>query len=275
MAHPQLRRDRALVLAHRGGAALRPENTIAAFDRALELGADGLELDVRLSRDGEVVVHHDATVDRTTSGRGPVAALDAGELAGLDAGARFGAADGFPFRGRGLGVPRLAEVLARYPGVPMIVEMKADSEALAEATVREVLAAGAGAVVAFGSFHRRVQRVVRTLAPDVPSSAARPEVRLALYGLWVGWPIRRAPYRAFQVPERSGWLRVVSPRFVRAAHRGGVVVQVWTVNDEADMRRLLGWGVDALITDRPDLGVRVRNAHGRTAEGPRNAHGGT
>ncbi len=257
MAHPVLRNDRALVFAHRGGAALRPENTLAAFDHALETGADGLELDVRLSRDGQAVVHHDATVDRTTSGRGPLAALAAADLTRLDAGARFGAAAGFPFRGRGLGVPRLAEVLARYPGVPMIVEMKADSEALAEATVRDVVAARAGGVVALGSFHRRVQRVVRALVPDVPSSAAREEVRLALYGSWIGWPIRRAPYRTFQVPERSGWLRVVSPRFVRAAHRAGVVVQVWTVNDEADMRRLLAWGVDALITDRPDLGVTV------------------
>jgi len=266
MAHPHLRRDRSLVLAHRGGARLRPENTIAAFDHALELGADGLELDVRLSRDGQVVVHHDATVDRTTDGRGPVAALDATELARLDAGARFGAAEGFPFRGRGLGVPTLAEVLARYRGVPLIVEMKANSEALAEATVREVAAAGAGGVVALGSFHPRLQRVARALAPDVPSSAARPEVRLALYGSWVGWPIRRPPYRAFQVPERFGRYRVVTPRFVRAAHRAGVVVQVWTVNDEADMRRLLDWGVDAIITDRPDLAVQVRNGHGGTTE---------
>src|SRR4029079_11204671 len=114
--HPALSFGRPQVFARRGGAALRPENTLLAFDHGLALGADGLELDVHLSRDGVVVVHHDTTLERTTNGTGPIAARTADELAALDAGFR---ADGF--RGRAGGVPRLAKVLPRYPGVPLLV----------------------------------------------------------------------------------------------------------------------------------------------------------
>jgi len=255
--HTALRVDRAMVFAHRGGALLRPENTIAAFDHALALGVDGFELDVRLSRDGEVVVHHDRTLERTAGVVGTVDSRTADELAALDAGARFDEPGGHPFREHGLGVPRLGEILQRYPRVPLIVEMKANSVELALATVRAVRAAGAAGRVMLGSFHRRVQRLVRAEAPEIPTGAGREEVRWALYRCRVGWPVRRPRYRAFQVPEASRWTRIVTPRFIRGAHHAGVPVQVWTVNGEPDMRRLLDWGVDALITDRPDIAVRV------------------
>src|SRR5262252_4414077 len=113
--HPFFTSAKPAVFAHRGGAALAPENTLAAFDRGLALGADGLELDVHLSRDGEVVVVHDGTLDRTTDLTGPVSARSADELARADAGYRFRRGDAFPFRGQGIGVPTLATVLRRYP----------------------------------------------------------------------------------------------------------------------------------------------------------------
>jgi glycerophosphoryl diester phosphodiesterase len=248
----------ALVFAHRGGALLRPENTLAAFDHGVALGADGLELDVHLSRDGQVVVHHDATLDRTTNGRGPIAARTADELAALDAGHRFHGDRG-GFGGAG-GVPRLADVLARYPGVRLIVELKVNDPALAHRTIDLVRTAGAIDRVALGSFGTRVLRAARAYEPRIATGASREETRLALYRSWIRWPVRHPPYTAFQVPEMSGATRVVSPRFVRDAHQAGAVVQVWTVNDEADMRRLLAWGVDAIISDRPDLAVEVVRA---------------
>jgi glycerophosphoryl diester phosphodiesterase len=253
MVHPALARDSARVFAHRGGAALRPENTLAAFEHARALGVHGIELDVRLARDGEPVVIHDATLDRTTDASGPVAARTSDELARVDAGARFGGADGFPFRGRGVGVPRLADVLAHHPHTPLIVELKDDRIELAVSALRAVREADAEGRVVLGSFHHRVLRAVRAEAPGLPTGASRLEVRVALYRSWVGWPLGRPAYRAFQVPEQSGLTRVISPRFVRAAHASGAAVQVWTVNHEDDMRRLLAWGVDGLITDRPDL----------------------
>src|SRR5687768_11716658 len=145
---------RRLVYAHRGGAALAPENTIAAFDRGMQEGADGLEFDVRLSRDGVVVVHHDPTLERTTSGQGPVSALTAEELAQLDAGHKFSDSKGtFTFRGQGIGVPRLDEVVRRYPDARLIIEMKDDSEAMAEAVVDVLRKEGAIERASLASFY--------------------------------------------------------------------------------------------------------------------------
>ena len=253
---------RPLVYAHRGGAALRPENTIASFDYGLSLGADGLEFDVRLSRDGIVVVHHDDTLERTTNGAGPVSALTADELASVDAAHWFTPADGrpksdpsFPYRGQGHGIPRLRQVLSRYPGVSLIIELKANDPELARQAIEDVRAANALDRVAFGSFGWRVLRAARRLEPHVATGASREEVRLALYRSWVRWPLGNEAYREFQVPERSGPTRIVSRHFIAHAHRAGLKVKVWTVNDRMDMRRLLEWGVDALISDRPDLAV--------------------
>lgn len=250
MPHPFFGSARPLVFAHRGGAGLAPENTIAAFDRGLASGADGLELDVRLSRDGVVVVHHDERLDRTTDRQGPLGAHRAEELARADAGFHFAGAGGtYPFRGRGIGVPALTEILTRYPATPLIIEMKENSRALARAVVEAVCAAGASARICLGSFGLRALRVARACGSGVATSAAREEVRWALYRSWCRWPVSRVAYDGYQVPERSGATRVVSPGFIRAAHRAGLGVQVWTVDGEDDARRLLAWGVDALITD--------------------------
>jgi glycerophosphoryl diester phosphodiesterase len=239
--HPALDSSRPLVFAHRGGSKLAPENTMAAFDRGMAAGADGLELDVRLSRDNLVVAHHDETLERTTRTRGRVADRAAAELAELD-------------------VPLLRDVLARYPGVPLIVELKESTTALAEAVVAEVRRAKAESRVCLGSFSVAALRLVRAAAPDIATSAGRFEVRMALYRSWMRCSPGRVSYRAFQVPEISGTTRIVSPRFVDLAHRAGLPVQVWTVDEPADIHRLLDWGVDAIITDRPDVAAEIARA---------------
>jgi glycerophosphoryl diester phosphodiesterase len=253
--------SRPRVFAHRGGGSLAPENTVAAFDNGLALGADGLEIDVHLSRDGRVVVHHDQSLDRTTNLRGLVSDYTAEELARSDAGYHFRANGAFPFRGRGFGVPALADVLERYRTVPIIIEMKMNSVEMARAVVEVVRAASAVDRVCLGSFGLRALRAARSLEPAVATSASREEVRWALYRSWCRWPVSRAPYGGFQVPEWSGWTRVVSPRFIAVAHRAGLAVQIWTVDAESDARRLLGWGADGLITDRPDLIVPIATGH--------------
>ena len=250
------------MFAHRGGGALAPENTIAAFDRGLAAGADGLELDVRLSRDGLVVVHHDATLERTTNLAGPVASRTVDELARADAGYSFrrvagavlpdSAAD-FPFRGRGVNIPTLAGVLQKYRDVPIVVELKVNRVELARAVVEAVRRADAVDRVCLGSFGRRVLREARRLEPAMATSAAREEVRWALYRSWCRWPAPRVNYSGYQVPEWSGRTHVVSRRFVADSHKAGLGVHVWTVDAEADAGRLLDWGVDGLITDRPDI----------------------
>jgi glycerophosphoryl diester phosphodiesterase len=212
---------RRLVFAHRGGAALRPENTLAAFDHAMTLGADGLELDVRLSRDGEVVVIHDATLDRTTDARGPVGELTVRELSAVDAGYGFIAPDGSrPYRGQRLGVPCLTDVLRRYPGVPMIVELKGASVDLARAAVAAVRTAGGLGRVCFGSFEDPTLAAARGCGHDVVTGAGSDEIRRALWLSWLGLPPRRPRFAAFQVPERHGRGGGGPPGVKRRAARG-------------------------------------------------------
>lgn len=257
---------------------------MAAFDNGISLGADGLELDVHLSRDGVVVVHHDRVLDRTTNLVGPLADRTADELARADAGYFFrkrgderpragenatgvpqagrgssvsatDTADEFPFRGRGVGVPTLAAVLRRHRDVPIVIELKVNHEEMAEAVVATVRHAGAIDRVCLGSFGLRVLRAARRLEPGLATSAAREEVRWALYRSRCRWPVRRAAYNGYQVPEWSGATQVVSRRFVADARAADLGVQVWTVDTEADAARLLEWGADGLITDRPDIMV--------------------
>lgn len=253
VSHPFFDAERPLVFAHRGGAALAPENTIVAFDRGLALGADGLELDVRLSRDGVPVVHHDATLERTTNLRGHISAFTADELGRADAGYHFRPGGEPAFRGRGHGIPTLQEVLVRYADTRIIIEMKDNRTAMADSVLSVVRAARAFDRVCLGSFRLHVLRAARAREPGLATSAAQEEVRWALYRSWIGWPVKRVSYLGYQVPEVAGRTRVVSRRFVEMAHRARLPVQVWTVDSEHDASRLLGWGVDALITNRPDL----------------------
>ncbi len=204
-----------------------------AFANGLALGADGIELDVHLSRDNVVIVHHDATVDRTTTASGAVASLTSRELAVLD-------------------VPTLADVLAAFRDTRIIVEMKVNSSGLAAAVVDVVRRQDAVERVCLAAFGQRVLNAARALEPSIATSAAHEEVRWALYRSWVRRPSYGVPYKGFQVPECAGRTRIVSRRFIEMAHRAELAVHVWTVDDEADARRLLSWGVDALITDRPD-----------------------
>jgi glycerophosphoryl diester phosphodiesterase len=210
---------------------------------------------VRLSRDGIVVVHHDGVLERTTNLQGPVAGRTAAELSRADAGFFFRDRGGFPFRGRGIGVPALADVLLKYRDARIIVELKGDGVELARATVDAVRAAGAIDRVCLGAFSARVLRAARAVEPALATSASGSEVRWALYRSWCRWPISRVRYAGYQIPEWAGRTHVVTPRFIEAAHHAGLGVQVWTVDEPADARRLIAWGADALITDRPDLMV--------------------
>jgi glycerophosphoryl diester phosphodiesterase len=260
MPSPAELATRPLVFAHRGGRALGPENTLVALDIGFAAGADGAEFDVQLSADGQVVVMHDTTLDRTTNATGPVAGRTITELAAIDATLRYGIDLEHDWAGQRGAVPTLDEVLTRYPGRPLIIEMKGEDPALGSAVVECVRRADAGGRVCLGSFSARVLAAARHAGPEVPTSASRDESLRALQRSWLYLSPGRVPYRALQVPEYAGRIRVASPRFVRAVHRSGCALQVWTVNEVVDMRRLLAYGVDGLISDRPDLAVRVRDA---------------
>jgi glycerophosphoryl diester phosphodiesterase len=261
-SHPFATRER-LVFAHRGGAKLAPENTMAAFTNGVALGSDGIECDVHLSRDGIPVVIHDKTLDRTTDATGPVAARTAAELARVDAGYRFtDLAGALSFRGRGIGVPTLEELLKTFGSSRVIIEMKTGEPRLAQAVAAIVEDSNAVDRVCVGSFYRTGLDVIRAVAPAIATSASETEARWTLYRSWLRWPLAaRRPYCAFQVPERAGRLRVISPSFIRQVHRDCARVDVWVVDDPEDMRRMFAWGIDGVITDRPDIAVPITRAH--------------
>jgi glycerophosphoryl diester phosphodiesterase len=160
-----------------------------------------------------------------------------------------------------VGVPTLASVLHGFPLARVIIELKEPSDALVHGVVDTVRRLDADSRVCVGSFHASVLTQVRAIAPRIATSASLQEAKRTLIRSWIPWPSgKRAPYYAFQVPEWSGRVRVVRPAFVRQAHRDGAAVQVWTVDNPADVRRLLDWGVDGVISDRPDWTVPARDA---------------
>jgi glycerophosphoryl diester phosphodiesterase len=246
---------RPQVFGHRGGAGLAPENTMPAFDRGVSFGADGLEFDVRLSKDGVPVIIHDPTVDRTTNGTGAVADLTADELASLDAGYRFEQDGEYPWRGRGGGVPALADVLTRFPGVPLLIELKTQERRLPYRVVDMVRAAGPTDHLIIGSFLQGALDAVRTYAPEIRTGADVDQIKGGVASTLFETPPDPLPFHAFQVPEMFDGQRIVTPQFVARARAAGVGFTVWTVNDAENIRRLLDWGVDGIITDRPDIAV--------------------
>jgi glycerophosphoryl diester phosphodiesterase len=242
-------------LAHRGASALAPENTIEAFRLAVEAGAGGLELDVHMTRDGHIVVIHDATVDRTTNGSGAVAEMTLNELRRLDAGFDFSPDGGptRPYRGRGVRVPTLGEVLEEFPGVPVNIEIKAPTTGIEEKVLGVLRGANAsGRALVVSTSHAIVKRFRKVSGGLISTGASRWEIGIFYISSRLHLErLLRPAYDALQVPLRHSGIPVVTPRFVRAAHARGVRVDAWTINQADEMRRLLDIGVDVIMTDRP------------------------
>ncbi len=243
--------DRPMVIAHRGAAIAAPENTLVACERAVQAGADALELDLHLTSDGHVVVIHDETVDRTTSGSGRVGDLTLERLQALDAGHAFADDSGaHPFRGQGIQVPTLDELIDAFPDVRLSLDLKGRTSALLERVLALLQKRGARERTCMAAKDRPLTRMARDAG--VATHASHPEIaRLIVFqsvglGRLVG-----GLSTIFTVPEFHEGRRVVTPRLIRHLKRRGVPVHVWTVNDPDDMARLLDMGVTGLITDDP------------------------
>ncbi|MBU0807739.1 MAG: glycerophosphodiester phosphodiesterase [Gammaproteobacteria bacterium] len=252
--------EQPLVIAHRGGKGLWPENSLFAFQRASALGVDMLEMDLHLSSDGELVVIHDRTLERTTDGEGPVAALSLEQLQALDAGYNWSADGGqsYPYRGQGIRIPSFTEVLDSLPGTPKVIEIKVPDVGM-EAQLCEALEAHKQRdQVIVGSFYDRSLQLFREHCPGVATSAGPGSVRLLVALNWLGLGRLLSPsYQALQIPEAHGDLVVASTSLLRTAAQRGLNVQLWTINEQPDMRRLLDQGARALITDYPDRALQV------------------
>jgi glycerophosphoryl diester phosphodiesterase len=248
---------RPLVIAHRGGAGLWPENTAHAFERAAAVGADVLEMDLHSTSDGALVIIHDATVDRTTNGTGRVGDLTLAELKRLDAGYRWTKDGGrtFPFRDKGITVPTLLEVLERFPLMRLNIDIKQAEPSIVEPFCRTLSERGATGRVTVASFSSRTLAEFRRACPEVATSAGAEEVAALSAELRAGRGLLtagRAPFRVVQVPEWVGGQSGLTSEAVAALKRAGLEIDVWTINEEASMRRMIALGVDGIMTDYPD-----------------------
>ena len=250
--------------AHRGGAKVVPENTIEGFREGFALGGGVVECDVHASAEGTIVLIHDAVVDRTTDGSGPVAEKTVPELQSLDAGYRFSDDGGltFPWRARGVKIPTLEALYQAFPEAPFNIEIKGRRSGIEEAVFRHIEAAGAMERTLVVSDSRgTILRFRKVSQGKVATASSTVELLIywILHVLHLG-ALYDPPFQALQPPEKyKGVLPVVTRRFVRKAHDRGLRVDVWTIDDEPAMRRLLSFGVDGIMTDRPNLLTDVLN----------------
>lgn len=242
--------DRRLY-AHRGAAAERPENTFPSFERAIEIGVDALEMDVHLTRDGQLVVAHDDTAARMAATPAAWSELDLADAQRLDVGWGFVAADGSrPFAGKGIHVPRFADVLDAFPGVRINVDIKKDERAIS--AMLELLAAKRAVErVTIASFKTRIALEVRRRGYAGETALSQGEV-VALLAMPA--PLWRAVPRtgsAAQVPVAQGPVHFDRPAFIAKCHAVGLRVDFWTVDDPAEAARLLALGADGIMTNDP------------------------
>lgn len=245
------------VIGHRGAAGEAPENTLPSFERALAGGASIVELDVRGSADGEVVVIHDATVDRTTNGRGRVSRLALADLKRLDAGYRCTRDAGatYPYRGKGIAIPTLAELCSSLPQIKAIIEIKQSRPAIVKKVIEAVRGAGKERDVLLATEEDEIMREIRAELGEPASIVTG--FCYAEVAAFMEWLARgRAgsycpPGQAMQLPCDYHGMTLVSAASVDAAHRLGIEMFVWTINEPAEMKRLLEMGVDGIITDYP------------------------
>lgn len=273
--YSSLRGPSPLSFAHRGGAGLWPENTLEAFRGAIELGCSHIETDARLTRDGEIVLMHDDALERTTNGTGRVSAHTLAQLRRLDAGYRF-SPDGksFPRRGQGLVIPTLAELVALSPSVRFNVEIKERGafdlpRALFEFIERHGISER---IVVAAERHELMRDFRRHAQGRIATSASRREC----LQFWLASRLRltaflRLPFQALQIPVRVGSAVIVTPRLLDAAHREGLAVHVWTIDEPTEMTRLLDLGVDGLMSDYPDRLRSVVLQRSQPARGERSA----
>ena len=252
-----LNSNRPRLFAHRGASGRRPENTLESFAEGLEAGAQLLELDVHASSDGEIVVFHDSTLERTTDGAGPVKARTLAELRELDAGYRFhdDEREGFPYRDRGIRIPTLREVLESFPDVPLNIEVKQDAPAIEHDVVALIEEHRAAGRVLLAAAEDGIMKRVRAACGSMLTSSSAGEV--VSFIEHAESPDYRHPGNALQVPPYYGDIELVTEGFVEIAHSRGVEVHCWTINDTDEMERLFELGVDGLMSDYPERLVRV------------------
>ena len=257
-----------LVIAHQGGDGVWPGDTLFAYEKSVELGADVLEMDAHITKDGQIVLMHDEMVDRTTNSTGLIEDMTLGELKKLDAAYQWSNDDGktFPYRGQAIQVPTLEEVFQKFPQMRYVIEIKLTENPIDKPLCDLIRKYNMQNKALIGSFHDVAMKNFRATCPEVATSAARNEVRnYVLLGKAFLWGFIAPKYQTIQPPydpEESLGITIMTERFIRESHAKNIRVETWTVNDPELMKQYIEWGVDGIITDRPDLMLDVLKAMG-------------
>lgn len=247
-----------LVIAHRGGGGLAPENTLPAFNEAVDLGVDVLELDVHGTADGKLVVIHDADVARTTNGSGKIGDLTLAQIKQLDAGFRWTNDGGktFPFRGAGITIPTLEEVFEAFPQMRFNIEPKQRVPSIVGSLCEIVREYKMAEKIVASSFKQEVIDEFRRECPQTATGASPLEAAKFLMMYQTGIDESYSPpMQALQLPDSA----IVDRKLIEAAHGRNLQVHIWTVNDETAMKRLLDAGVDGIMTDYPERLLKLLN----------------
>ncbi len=255
-ATPFLQSSYPLTIAHRGGAALAPENTLLAFESALKFGADVLEVDVRATADGVLVAFYDETVDRTTGATGKVAEMTLAQVQALDAGYAYSPDNGatFPYRGQGINVPTVREIGEKFPQARLSLKIRQVTPPIEAPLIALIQEMKAQNRILVTSVDEETMKRFRHLDPAIATGAADDEVRDFYF--WQRWGISyfyRPVASVLDVPDRWGDVQLITAGFVNAAHAQGMKIYVRSINTPERMRELLNLKVDGIVTDRPDL----------------------
>lgn len=255
--------DRPLVIAHQGGDGVWPGDTMFAFEKAVEIGADVLEMDAHITKDSRIVLMHDEEVDRTTDGTGLIENMTLDELKKLDAAYDWSNDDGktFPFRGQGIQVPTLDELFQKFPQMRYVIEIKLTQNPIDKPLCDLIRENNMQDKVVIASFHDEAMKNFRATCPEVAASASRAEVtRFVILGKVFLSGLLIPQYESIQPPynpKDSMNIPIMTKRFIRESHAKNIAVEPWTVDDPELMKQYIGWGVDGIITDRPDLMIEV------------------
>ena len=250
-----------LVIAHQGGDGVWPGDTMYAFEKAVEIGADVLEMDAHITKDGRVVLMHDEKVDRTTDGTGLIEDLTLDELKQLDAAYKWSNDGGqtFPYRGMGIQVPTLDELFEKFPQMRYVIEIKMTANPMETPMCDLIRKYDMQDRVLIASFHDEAMKNFRAVCPEVATSASRGEVtQYVLLGKAFLWGFYIPKFQTVQPPwnpEDSLNIPIMTKRFIWESHAKNIRVEPWTVDDPELMKQYIEWGVDGIITDRPDLMV--------------------
>jgi glycerophosphoryl diester phosphodiesterase len=252
--------NQPLIIAHQGGDGLWPGDTLFAYQHAADLGVDVLEMDIHITKDGTLVLMHDEAVDRTTDGTGEIESMTLAELKKLDAGYDWSPDEGktFPFRGQGVTVTTLEEIFQAFPEMHMTIEIKKSNASMIKPFCDLIRQYKMQDKILVASFYDDKMKEFRAECPEVATSSAKNEttVFVLLTKAFLGG-FYSPKFYSLQVPEESGGITVMTEAFVRAAHARNLAVEPWTINDAETMQKLINWGVDGIITDRPEIMLKV------------------